>query len=121
MLQHIVGKKSEKVKNTVERGSFKKFAEAIGDLDPIYSEEEAAAKTPYKRNSAPVTFPVTFDYGTIPDLGLPTKGLIHGEQKFHYSRPLFVGETVYCYSEVKKYYEKKGKFGDMGFLVYSNV
>ncbi|WP_227935488.1 MaoC family dehydratase N-terminal domain-containing protein [Alkalihalobacillus deserti] len=119
MFQNIVGKRSAKVKNIVEIGWVKKFAEAIGDIDPIYVDEEAASRTTHKKNIAPVTFPVTFDYGTIPDVKVPTKGLIHGEQKYHYTRPLFVGETVYCYAEVKNYYEKKGTFGNMGFLVYS--
>lgn len=119
MFQEKIGKRSDKVKNVVEKGWVKKFAEAIGDPSPIYFDEEAARVTIHKKNIAPVTFPVTFDYGTIPKLGMPTKGLIHGEQKYHYRRPLYVGETVYCYVEVKSYYEKKGNFGDMGFLILS--
>jgi len=112
-----IGKRSSKVKNLVERGAVKKFAEAIGDLHPIYFNEEAGEKSRYKRNIAPPTFPRVFDYGVIEGLNLPNKGLIHGEQTFHYKRPLFVGEEIYCYSEVKSYVEKKGNFGEMGFLV----
>lgn len=117
MLGETIGKQSVPVKNTVERGAVKKFAEAIGDLAPIYYDEEAGKSSRYKRNIAPPTFPVTLDYGTIPELTLPAKGLIHGEQLYHYKRPLFVGEDVYCHTEVKDYYEKTGNHGDMGFLV----
>lgn len=117
MYKDLIGKKSSKVKNTVERGWVRKFAEAIGDSSLIYTDEEAAKGTKHQRNIAPVTFPITFNYGEIPGLKLPKKGLIHGEQSFHYKRPLFVGETVYCYTEIKDYYEKKGNFGNMGFLV----
>jgi acyl dehydratase len=112
-----VGKRSNKVKNVVERGAVKKFAEAIGDLHPIYFDEEAGRNSRYQNNIAPPTFPRTFDYGEIEGLYLPSKGLIHGEQTFHYKRPLVVGEELLCYSEVKKYFEKKGNFGEMGFLV----
>lgn len=105
------------MKNVVERGAVKKFAESIGDLHPIYFDEEAGRNSRYKNNIAPPTFPRTFDYGVIEGLNLPNKGLIHGEQTFHYKRPLVVGEELLCYSEVKKYFEKKGNFGDMGFLV----
>jgi acyl dehydratase len=112
-----VGKRSNKVKNVVERGAVKKFAEAIGDLHPIYFDEEAGRNSRYQNNVAPHTFPRTFDYGVIEGLNLPNKGLIHGEQTFHYKRPLVVGEELLCYSEVKKYFEKKGNFGEMGFLV----
>lgn len=117
MFQDQVGKRSTKVKNAVERGAVKKFAESIGDVHPIYFDEEIGESSRYKKNIAPPTFPRVFDYGVIEGLNLPNKGLIHGEQTFHYKRPLFVGEDVYCYSEVKSYVEKKGNFGEMGFLV----
>lgn len=105
----------------MERGAVKKFAEAIGDLHPIYFDEETGRNSRYQNNIAPPTFPRTFDYGEIEGLNLPNKGLIHGEQTFHYERPLVVGEEILCYSEVKKYFEKKGNFGEMGFLIVENV
>lgn len=117
MLKSSIGKRSDKVKNIIEKGAVRKFAEAINDASPIYLDEVAGANSRYKRNIAPATFPVTFDAGIIPDLDLPEKGLIHGEQIYHYKRPLYVGEVVYCWMEVKDYYEKSGNFGDMGFLV----
>jgi len=117
MLKESIGKGSEKVKNTIERGAVRKFAEAIGDPSPLFLDEQVGKESKYGRNIAPPTFPVTFDAGNIPDLKLPSQGLIHGEQIYHYNRPLFVGEEIYCWMEVKDYYEKSGNFGDMGFLV----
>jgi acyl dehydratase len=117
MLEEHIGKYSNKVKNTVERGAVKKFAEAIGDPHPIYLDEETGKKSRYKNNIAPPTFPRVFDYGVIDGLKLPSKGLIHGEQTFHYERPLLVGEEILCYSKVENYYEKKGNRGVLGFLV----
>ncbi|MFS0574575.1 MaoC family dehydratase N-terminal domain-containing protein [Sporosarcina sp. 179-K 3D1 HS] len=121
MLRDSIGKRSAIVKNTIERGAVKKFAEAIGDAAPIYFDEEVGRTSRYKRNIAPATYPVTLNFGIIPDLHLPPKGLIHGEQSFHYKRPLFVGEDIYCFTEVKDYYEKTGNFGEMGFLVISRT
>ncbi len=120
MFKDRIGKQSNKVKNVVERGAVKKFADAIGDLHPIYFDEETGENSRYKANIAPPTFPRTFDYGDIEKLNLPNKGLIHGEQTFHYERPLRVGEEVYCFAKVKNYFEKKGNFGEMGFLVIEN-
>ncbi|WP_144549882.1 MaoC family dehydratase N-terminal domain-containing protein [Bacillus sp. X1(2014)] len=117
MFKDQIGKQSTKVKNVVERGAVKKFAEAIGDLHPIYFDEETGRKSRYQTNIAPPTFPRTFDYGDIEGLNLPNKGLIHGEQTFHYERPVRVGEEILCYSKVKNYFEKKGNFGEMGFLI----
>lgn len=120
MFKEQIGKQSNKVKNVVERGAVKKFAEAIGDLHPIYFDEETGSLSRFKNNIAPPTFPRVFDYGVIAGLNLPNKGLIHGEQTFHYVRPLLVGEEIYCYTKVKNYSEKKGNFGEMGFLVIEN-
>lgn len=111
MFEQSIGKRSRTVKNMVERGAVKKFAEAIGDPHPIFMDEES-----YSRNMAPPTFPRVFDYGVIEGLDLPKKGLIHGEQNYHYERPLYVGEEILCYAEVEDYYERSGKSGDMGFL-----
>ncbi|MEH6944839.1 MaoC family dehydratase N-terminal domain-containing protein [Bacillus sp. JJ722] len=121
MFSDVIGNRSEKIKNNVERGAVRKFAEAIGDLHPIYIDEEFGKKSRYKQNTAPPTFPRVFDYGTIEGLNLPEKGLIHGEQAYHYERPLLVGEEILCFSEVKDYYEKTGANGRMGFLVLHSV
>lgn len=117
MFEHMIGKRSDKVLNTVERGAVKKFAMSIGDEHPIYLDPEYAKKTQYGKNIAPVTFPRVFDFGAVEGLNLPRQGLIHGEQRYHYERPLYVGEDVYCYTEIKDYYEKTGGSGRMGFLV----
>lgn len=119
MLRDKIGLRSAKVKNMVEQGWVKKFAEAIGNADSIFVDEQAAATTVHTKRIAPVTFPVTFDYGDIPELGLPKNGLIHGEQTYRYRRPLYVGETVYCYQELKHYEEKVGRSGKMGFAVFA--
>lgn len=116
MLRHSIGRRSEKVKNDVERGAVRKFAEAINDPHPIYMNEEVGKQSRYKENLAPSTFPITFNYGIIADLHLPDKGLIHGEQTFCYERPLLVGEEVYCWMEVKNYVEKKRNNEKLGFL-----
>ncbi|QQK80491.1 MaoC family dehydratase N-terminal domain-containing protein [Salicibibacter cibi] len=116
MFEDAIGNLSNKVKNTVERGAVRKFADAIGDAHPIFVDEEAGKTSRYGRNIAPPTFPRVFDYGEIAGLELPNKGLIHGEQIYHYERPLLVGEDIHCWTEVKDYKEKAGKSGTMGIL-----
>jgi acyl dehydratase len=117
MFREFIGKKSTSVLNIVERGAVKKFAEAIGDLNPLYLNEEKAKKSVHKSLIAPPTFPKTFEYGVIPGLEFPPKGLIHGEQVFEYERPLFVGDELYCYIELLDVYEKQGSRGKLMFVV----
>jgi acyl dehydratase len=120
MFKSFIGKRSKSIPNIVERGAVKKFAEAIGDLHPIYIDEEYGKHSRYQQNIAPPTFPRVFDYGKIENFHLPNIGLIHGEQTFEYKRPLLVGETIYCFTEIKDYYEKNGSHGFMGFLVLTD-
>ncbi|SDQ91202.1 MaoC family dehydratase N-terminal domain-containing protein [Virgibacillus salinus] len=117
MLKDSIGKKSTKVKNIVERGMVKRFAESIGDLHPIFMDEAFGKQTSYGKNIVPPTFPRVFEYGEVDGLYLPNVGLIHGEQTYHYERPLLVGEAIYCYTEVADYYEKNGNNGLMGFVI----
>jgi acyl dehydratase len=121
MFQSYIGKRSTSVENCVEKGAVRKFAEAIGDLNPIYVDEEAGKRSRYRGNIAPPTFPRVFHYGTIEGFHLPNVGLIHGEQSFHYERPLKVGECIQCYTKIKDYYERKGSGGTLGFLVIEDI
>jgi acyl dehydratase len=121
MWQDQVGSRSNVEVNLVEKGAVRKFAEAIGDLNPLYIDEAVAEKSRYGRLMAPPTFPRTFSYGVIEGLKLPKAGLIHGEQRFYYERPLWVGDEVACYTVLKDFYEKKGSRGVMSFLVFERV
>jgi acyl dehydratase len=117
----FIGHRSEAISNVVEKGAVRKFAEAIGDPNPLYVDEEAAKASRYGRLLAPLTFPRTFEYGEVEGIGPPGQGLIHGEHRISYERPLFVGEEVLCYAEVKDYYEKEGREGTLGFLISERV
>jgi acyl dehydratase len=119
--ERFIGQRSEPVVNVVEKGAVRKFAEAIGDPNPLYVDEEAAKASRYGRLIAPPTFPRIFEYGEVEDLGSPGQGYIHGEHRISYERPLLVGEEVFCYAEVKDYYEKEGREGPLGFLISERV
>jgi acyl dehydratase len=117
----FVGRRSEPVKNLVERGAVRRFAEAIADPSPLYTDEAVAKRSRYGRLLAPPTFPRTFDYGEIEGLVVPEAGLIHGEFRIAYERPLFVGEELLCRMELKESYDKPGRRGILGFLVFERT
>lgn len=121
MYKEFIGKRSKSVANIVERGAVRDFATALGDSHPLYIDEEFAKQTIYKKNIAPPTFPRVFNYGLIEGLQLPSSGLIHGEQVFHYKRPLVVGEKVHCYIKIEDYFIKSAKTGTLSFLVTKSV
>lgn len=118
MFESLIGTRSTPVKNVVERGSVKAFSKSIGDASPIYLNEAVGKRSRYGENIAPPTYPRVFDYGEINGFELPNVGLIHGKQSFHYERPLLVGETVMCSTVLEDFYERKGKSGLLGFLIF---
>ncbi|HZC19020.1 MAG TPA: MaoC family dehydratase N-terminal domain-containing protein, partial [Rubrobacteraceae bacterium] len=119
--ERFVGLRSNPVVNVVEKGAVRKFAEAIGDPNPLYVDEAAAEASRYGGLIAPPTFPRTFEYGEVEGLGPPGQGYLHGEHRIRYERPLLVGEELSCYAEVKDYYEKEGREATLGFLISERV
>lgn len=117
----FVGLRSEAVRNRVERGAVRRFAEAIADPSPLYLDEEAARRSRHGGLLAPPTFPRTFDYGRIDGLKMPSSGLIHGEFGISYERPLLVSEEVLCHMQLKDSYDKRGRRGLLGFLVFERM
>lgn len=103
----------------VEKRHIRQFAEAIGDSNPLYVDEEYAAKTMYGGIIAPPTFPIAIgqDSGESLDLKLDQRRMLHGEQEFIYKRPIRPGDKLYCQMKVSDVYERNGKKGPMQFVV----
>jgi acyl dehydratase len=117
----FVGRRSEPVLNVVDRDAVRLFADAISDPSPIYRDGEAVSGSRYRRLLAPPTFPRTFDYGRIGGLELPQAGLIHGEFRISYERPLLVGEEILCRLQLEDSYDKAGRRGLLGFLIFERT
>jgi acyl dehydratase len=121
MWQHLVGVRSQPAINWIERGAVRRFAEAIGDPNPLYIDEAAAKRSRHGGLIAPPTFAITLDYGRIEGLYLPTEGLLHGEQRISATRPLRVDEVIMGQDVFEQYYEKQGGRGLLTFLVFNQT
>lgn len=120
MFTRFIGKKSNKIKNAIERGMVERFAIAIGDPHPIYIDEQFGLESVYGKNIAPPTFSRVLNYGEIENLSLTLEGLIHGEHKITYKRPLFIGEEILCHCEVLSHKKSKGSLGTIDILEIGN-
>ncbi len=112
-----LGQWSTPVHNVIEQGAVRKFAQAIGDHNPNYWDEDAAKECRYGRLLAPPTFAVSLDFGELPSGQFDFTGMIHGEQTFSYNRPLFVGETVACSVRLADRTVRKSGAASMTFYV----
>jgi acyl dehydratase len=84
----------------VGREKIREFADARGDPNPAYRDPAAAAKLGHPDVIAPPTFPVIVTFAASrqiiddPALGLDYSRVVHGEQRFVYSRPVRAGDQL---------------------------
>jgi uncharacterized protein len=128
----------------VERGAVRRFAQAIGDLDPIYTDREYASRTRYREPVAPPLFPLAmlrlpfggpdqvdlrandpdFDgaaesatYG-LPSIPLENSPIVNGGIELELHRYVNHGEPVHVRARYKDIYEKETSKGWFIFIVY---
>ncbi|MYV54264.1 MaoC family dehydratase N-terminal domain-containing protein [Streptomyces sp. SID3212] len=91
----------------VGREKIREFAEAVGDTNPAYTDPEAAKEFGHTDVIAPPTFvfAITFkaagDVIADPQLGLDYSRVVHGDQKFAYSRPVRAGDRLSVTSTIE--------------------
>ena len=84
----------------VGREKIREFADAIGDQNPAYRDPEAARALGYPDVIAPPTFPIVLSMRAgaqvvfDPELGLDYSRVVHGEQRFVYTRPVRAGDRL---------------------------
>jgi len=90
----------------VSRVKIAEFADAIGDPNPVFRDRDAAQAAGYPDVIAPPTFPVVVAMAASgmvvrdPGLRLNYAMVVHGEQRFEYSRPLHAGDLVTAQSTI---------------------
>lgn len=90
----------------VSRVKITEFADAIGDASPLFRDPAAAQAAGYPDVIAPPTFPIVIAMAASgsavgdPGLGLNYAMVVHGEQRFEYSRPLHAGDVVTAQSTI---------------------
>lgn len=105
----------------VEKGRLKFFAKAIGETNPVYSDEAAARAAGYRTIPAPPTFPFVLDMEgpdflpVVKLLKLDFAKLLHGSQSFEYFGQIYAGDVITVQAEIKDIYAKKN--GALEFVV----
>ena len=105
----------------VEKGRLRFFAQAIGETNPLYTNEAVAQAAGYRSLPIPPTFlfclemenPGTFKLLEILNVSLGR--ILHGEQSFKYHQPVCAGDSITFQSTVSDIYSKKG--GALEFIV----
>ncbi len=112
--QSKIGYKFEPYTVDVEAGRLRFFAKAIGETNPIYTDDGAAKAAGYTALPAPPTFvyclemekPDPFDMLKVLDIDIGK--VLHGGQSFLYHKPIVAGDALTYSAEVTSIYDKKG-------------
>jgi acyl dehydratase len=118
-LRSLHGPLGEPDSMPIERMSARRMALALGSVDPIHHDEEAARARGYRGIVAPwpllwLAFfncrdaPLKFPFG---------KATIHGGDSYEFHEPLIVGDIVTVSAAVVETSVKQGKAGAMGVIV----
>ncbi len=98
----------------VEKGRLRFFAKAIGETDPVYTDEEAAKAAGYRSLPAPPTFGFCLEMETnslwdnLEAMGVPVGKILHGSQTFTYHEAICAGDQITFETKVSDITDKKG-------------
>jgi acyl dehydratase len=115
----VIGKTTGVYSMEVEKGHIRRFAQAIGDDNPLYLDDDYATQSRYGGITAPPTFPTVFGFeGERPLEGLDINyaRLLHGEQEYEYFKPIMAGDTISFSTKITDVTQKEGKSGVMDII-----
>jgi len=115
-IRKLIGTESEPRVAEVERGAIRRFAEAIGDSNPLFNDEAAARRSRYGGMIAPPTFCRSLGGGFF-NVPLPLARALDGGSEWEYSEPIRPGDRITVISKLADIREAAGRMGTMVFIV----
>lgn len=115
--RQAIGTEGAPVTMEVEKGAIKKFAEAIGDDNPLWNDEAAARRSRYGGLTAPPTFLRSLRVG-LPELPfeIPFDRRLDGGSDWEYFQPVRPGDRIQAVAKVTDLRERSGRMGLMIFM-----
>ena len=114
----MIGTESEPYVVEVERGAIRRFAEAIGDPNPLFNDEKQARRTRYGGMIAPPTFCRSLGGGFFNiKLNLAAFRGLDGGSEWEYFEPIQPGDRITVVSRLADVREAAGRLGPMVFII----
>lgn len=104
----------------VSKGLILSFCRAVGETNPIFTDEQVARQQGHPGLVAPPTLLNLF----VRQMGRPDPGLkraqtqMHAGQALEVLRPVFAGDKLEARTKLKEVYAKTGRTGTMVFVVW---
>lgn len=120
-LRNMVGVEAAPEVFEIEKGHIRRFAEAVGDLNPLWQDEAYARKSRYGSIIAPPMFLQDEGKNKFADrlieIPLPLPGFLNGGVEIEFYQPMKPGDIITTRAKLVDLYEKQGKTGKLIFMV----
>lgn len=115
-----IGLKLPSFNATADASQLRFFAKAIGETNPVYSDEAAAREAGHPGLPLPPTFLFSLELQQPStawrrELGIAEGRTLHGEQSFTYHRMAYAGDVLQFDTHISDIYAKKN--GALEFIV----
>lgn len=122
-MRELIGKTLDTIVFKVEEGAIQRYAQAIGDPNPLFNDLDYAKKTKYGRLLAPPGFtgwpikagrPTEKLFASLVEAGAPPR-ILDGGIEFEFIEPVGAGDTLTATSNIAKVTERETKLGKTMF------
>lgn len=117
-----IGKSYPATEYEVGREKIREYANAVGELDAIHHDAEAAHAAGFRAVVAPPMFCVVYSAPAVgqalldPEVGMNFAAMVHGGQEFEWGEPVCAGDVITTTASVVEIEERRG----MGFYVFES-
>ena len=122
-LRKLIGMTLDTIVFNVEEGAIQRYAQAIGDPNPLYNDPDFARKTKYGRLLAPPGFtgwPIKAGrlserlIGSLAKAGAPSR-LLDGGIEFEFIEPIGAGDVLTATTKIANITERETRLGKTMF------
>jgi acyl dehydratase len=104
--------------NEVEKGAVRRFAEAIGETNPIYFDEKAARAQGFRGVVAPMGFVMALRSSDgLSQPPVPNRTVLLSEQQIEVLQPICAGDRLLVASRIAEVSQRQGTAGPLEFVV----
>lgn len=127
-MKNLIGMEFGPFVYEVEKGVIRKVAEAIGDPNPLWQDEEYAKRSRYGSIIASPTFLLSLRYDEVTqrltELECPLREAMNAGSEIEYFQPIRPGDVITVRAKITDVREREGRSGKLLFfpvdLTYEN-
>ncbi len=104
----------------IEKGMIRRFAQAIGDSNPLWQDDEYGAKSSFGSIIAPPTFVLTLGFDQIVHRLTqgPSQTVLHATTELEHYQPVRPGDIITGTTRIAGVRQREGKIGKTTFITF---